>query len=367
MIFHSLRRAVQAWIRTRSHQGCVRAAGLIFVAVLLVIEAGCAWTTGYSEQRTTSSNERRCAPTPIEKQLRAVSLDEVDRSSNDLQAEAAQTGLPTSFSWRAVQTAKAIDILPLLKQIEVVEESPNPDSSAPLTLLSLRQEALGRILLALIAVSSTVAQVSCEIERTYEVADRLKNAETARVKQQTLWAVIIGAGAAIATGGFSLAATGTVAEDIATVVGGAVAGALGISALYQESEHRFEHPDNILREIWEHPSHPNYIAPSVWEFLNHPMKEEAGSRSFREELVNGWRQEGRLGAEGSKEEQQRIALLFGDGGLYRSSDLIVRGQMLDMLRATVGLMNQELELLIRELMIRIALRKESWQQGGKQE
>jgi hypothetical protein len=101
-------------------------------------------------------------------------------------------------------------------------------------------------LLALIAVSSIVAHVSCEIERIYEVADRLKNAENARVKQRTLLAVIIGAGAAIATGGFSLAATGTV-------------------------------------------------------------------------------------------------------------------------RATVGVMNQDLELLIRELMIRSALRKESWQQGGKQE
>lgn len=36
-------------------------------------------------------------------------------------------------------------------------------------------------------------------------------------------------------------------------------------------------------------------------------------------------------------------------------------------RATVGLMNRDLELLIRKLMIRIALRKESRQQGGKQE
>lgn len=370
MMFHSLRRGQRSWIpaRSRGARGeCLQAAGLIFVAVLPWINAGCALTTGYSEQRTTSSNERRCAPTPIEKQLRAVSLDEVDRSSNDRQTEAAPTRFPTSFSWRAVQTAQAIDILPLLKQIESVEESPNPDSSTPLTLLSLRQEALGRILLALIAVSSTVAQVSCEIERTYEVADRLKNAENARVKQQTLLAVIIGAGAAIASGGFSIAATPPAAEGIASIIGGTIAGALGITALHQESEQHFEHRDNVLREIWEHPSHPNYTAPSVWEFLNRPMKEEAGSRSFREELVNGWRQEGRLGAEGSKEEQQRIALLFGDGGLYRSSDLMVRGQMLDMLRATVGLMNQELELLIRELMIRIALRKDSHLEGGKQE
>jgi hypothetical protein len=66
---------------------------------------------------------------------------------------------------------------------------------------------------------------------------------------------------------------------------------------------------------------------------------------------------------GSDEERLRVALLFADGGLYRSSDLVVRGQMLDMLRATVALMNQDLELLIRELMIQMALRKQSWQRG----
>jgi hypothetical protein len=332
----------------------------------LLMGSGCALTTGYSEQRTTESNERRCAPEQINQQLRSVSLEEVDHSHDDPLTQAARSRVPASFSWRAVHTAKAIDILPLLNQLELVEESPESDPSRPVKLLALRQEALGRILLGLIAVSSTTAHVSCEIERTYEVADRLKNAETARVKQQTLWAVIIGAGAAIASGGFSIAATPHAAEGIASIIGGTIAGTLGISALYQESEQHFEHHDNILREVWEKPAQARYFPPSVWEFLNRPMKEDTGSRSFREELIDGWRQEGRLGAVGSDEERQRIALLFADGGIYRSSDLVVRGQMLDMLRATVALMNQDLELLIRELMIQMALRKESWQRGGKQ-
>jgi hypothetical protein len=50
--------------------------------------------------------------------------------------------------------------------------------------------------------------------------------------------------------------------------------------------------------------------------------------------------------------------LFADGGTYRSGDLVIRGQMLDMLRATIVLMNRELELLIREVMIQVALRKQ---------
>jgi hypothetical protein len=170
--------------------------------------------------------------------------------------------------------------------------------------------------------------------------------------------VILGAGAAIASGGISLAATGAVAEGVASIAGGTVAGGLGISALYQESEHQFEHQHNILREVWDNPTQPRYTAPSVWHFLNRPIKDEAGSRTFREELVANWRQEGRLGPKGSEEEQERSALVFSDGGVYRRSDLVVRGQMLDMLRASILLMNQELEILIRELMIQVAVRKE---------
>lgn len=273
---------------------------------------------------------------------------------------------PTSFSWRVVNTACAIDVLPLLKQLELAEELPARDeSSRQITVLSLRQEVLGRVLLALIAVSSTAAHVSCEIERTFQVADRLKNSEQARTKQQTLLAVIIGAGAAVVSGGFSAAVTESIGEGVAAIVGGTIAGALGISALYQESEQNFRHPDNILREVWEKSVEDRSIPPAVWEFLNRPMKEAKEPRTFREELLNGWRQEGRMGKEGSDEERHRIDLLFADGGSYRSSDLVVRGQMLDMLRATVLLMNRELELLIREVMIQFAGRKQSWQGSDK--
>jgi hypothetical protein len=336
---------------------------LCLLAGCCFLSAGCALTTGYSERRTTSSNERRCAPAEQTTELRQVSLGAVDRAQDDDPlVQAAKDHLPLSFSWRAIRTAEAINIRLLLSQIELIRPRLD-DRDSFIRLLAVRQEALGRVMLALIAVSSTAAQVSCEIERTYQVADRLKNAEQARVRQQTLLAVILGAGAAVASGGISLAGTGTVAEGVASIAGGTIAGGLGISALYQESEQHFEHKDNMLRELWDNPTAPVYTPPAVWDFLNRPIKDEASSRTFREELINNWRQEGRLGPLGSEEEQRRIGLLFSDGGPYRSADLIVRGQMLDMLRASILLMNQELEILIRELMIQVAVEKKSEQPG----
>ncbi|MCE3224194.1 MAG: hypothetical protein K0S58_2374, partial [Nitrospira sp.] len=331
-------------------RGLIRASGLFLIAWLMV-GTGCALTTGYSEQRTTQTNERRCAPTEGDQQLRRVALDVIDQAEEDPLVHASHGRVPTSFSWRAIKTAHAIDVLPLINQLELAEELPLLDASRQIRILSLRQEVLGRVLLAMIAVSSTAAHVGCEIERTYQVADRLKNSEQARIKQQTLLAVIIGAGAAIASGGFSLVESA--GEGIAGIIGGTIAGSLGISALYQESEQHFEHPDNVLREVWEEPTKPQYIPPSVWEFLNRPINEQDEQLTFREELINGWRQEGRLGAAGSDEERTRIQLLFADGGT------------LDMLRATIVLMNRELELLIREVMIQMALRKQSLTGEGK--
>ncbi len=67
--------------------------------------AGCALTTGYTEQRTTESNERRCAPSERETRLQSVSLEEIDRSQKEPLLRAARDRVPTSFSWRAINTA----------------------------------------------------------------------------------------------------------------------------------------------------------------------------------------------------------------------------------------------------------------------
>ena len=53
------------------------------------------------------------------------------------------------------------------------------------------------------------------------------------------------------------------------------------------------------------------------------------------------------------------------GSWVRSASAIPwKGGHHDMLRATIVLMNRELELLIREVIMQTALRKQSWQQPG---
>jgi hypothetical protein len=135
--------------------------------------------------------------------------------------------------------------------------------------------------------------------------------------------------------------------------------------LHQEGEEPFDHPNNILREVWVHPDQPRYIPPSIWLLLKQRIAEDPESGSFLDALLKSWRQEGRLGSPGSKTEDKRSTLFFGPGGSYTTSDLVARAQMLDMLRAKILVMNQHLERLIREVMIQTAMRKQSWSPARK--
>lgn len=231
------------------------------------------------------------------------------------------------------------------------------DGAARARMVEIRQEMFGRILLAMLEVSGTAAEVDCEMERARELMDRLQKAEGARVKQLTLTAIILGGLAAVVTGGFGLAAGGAVASNVASIAGGTLAGGFGIAALYPETQHDYRSQRNLLREVWQGPSHTELFPRPVWRFLNQRMKKETNGRTFREELVSNWQQEGRLGTPGSADARARKGLVFGDGGIYHIEDLQALVQMLDMLRTMINLMNEDLEQLIREVMIRQAITK----------
>lgn len=332
--------------------------------LLLIICNGCTLFPNLSGSRPTEATERRCSAPPEQVELRKIPLAIFENRKNDPLIAESLKRTPKTFSWRAIQTAQVIEVLSLLNQFEILEERSISSSTDAIRLHGVIQEILSRVTLAMLEVSSTVAKTTCEIERSSEVVDRLRVAEDAQIRRQTLLAIIIGAGTAAATGGLSIADISGLTEGVVSIIGGTVAGALGVSALYHENKGSFRHPDNILQEIWEDAEVPVYVPPSVWRFLRRPMREDDGQRTYRDEIIAGWRQEGRLGDQGSDEEATRARLFFGEGGVYTTKDLQRRTHMLDSLRATVSLMNQDMEQLVRELMIQTSLSK-SLQKTGE--
>jgi len=99
---------------------------------------------------------------------------------------------PEGFSDKALNAAYAIQALPLLKELRTLEQD---GDTRELMLLSIRTKLIGRILLGIEEINSLKAQIDCEADRATQVADRLQNENSSRVRYETLGAIVV-AGAA---------------------------------------------------------------------------------------------------------------------------------------------------------------------------
>lgn len=83
-----------------------------------------------------------------------------------------------------------------------------------------------------------------------------------------------------------------------------------------------------------------------------PQYDDPQQRTLREQLITGWQGEGGLGEKGTEDAEARMKLIFGKGGYYGAHDLRVRAEMLEMLQASINLLLQDVELLLREVLQR---------------
>ena len=254
-----------------------------------------------------------------------------------------------AFSPRFHRIAAAVGLLPLLQQSVVLEQAQAAkEPGAEVRLLRVRQQILARTILATLEATSLSAVVRCEQARADELADSLATSQTKSAQVATVVSIIIESATMIATGGLIIAGH-EIAEGIAALVGGTLAASIAGWSLYQPGEHEFHHERNVLKEIWENPKQAQYFPVAVWRFLNEPTEE---GQSLREQLVESWKSLSRIKGLTLEEENKRFTLLVGPGGIYTIGDLRSRGAMLEMLAAAIDLMHDELEVLVREMLIR---------------
>jgi hypothetical protein len=203
------------------------------------------------------------------------------------------------------------------------------------------------------------AELVCERDRADQVADRMDEVDTSLVKRLTLASIVVGGLAAVVSGGIGLVGGSDAANNAATLAGGVVSSLFGGTALFAASKQEFSHERNLLGELWKNPNEASAFSPAVWRFLKRPRAD--GTRNAREEIIQAWRQQGRLGEPGSAREEERTLLMFGRGGVYTSTDLRARASMLETLEAHVQLLAEELEVFLREM---IQQRSQIAQQEG---
>ncbi|MGH7235576.1 MAG: hypothetical protein ACREIO_04265, partial [Nitrospiraceae bacterium] len=319
--------------------------GRLLLVTLALLLPGCALQRPLSPEPPPHF-ARECAPPPVPVlPSPATPAPPIERP---------ESGQLEAFSPRFHRIAAAVGLLPLLRESVALErESAAKKEGAAVELVRVRQQIVARTLLAMLEATSLAGVVRCEQARADELADSLAENQANSVQLATLVSVIIESATIIATGGLVLAGH-EVAEGIAALVGGTMAAAVAGVSLYQPGRHDFQHPRNLLKEIWENPQPAQYFPGPVWQFLSEPTED---GKSLREQLVASWKELSRIEGQTEDQQRQRINLLFGTGGTYTIEDLRSRAAMLEMLAAAIDLMHDELEVLVREMLVREELKQ----------
>jgi len=317
---------------------------------LLLVTVGCASTL--PPPASTYTFDRRCVSVSSEVRNPPVGLDEQRQAPNELVEKDAAVKL---YSPIAVHIADVMDLLPLLNRMARLEV----EQAALADIERIRQKVVIRLVLATLEVSGLVAEIECEVQRADQVHDRLWDIQTTRATSQTILAVIFGGLANILSGGFAMATGAGDIGNITSVTGGALEVLFGTSANFTKVRQVFSHPRNHLAAVWNGSPQSEFFSQRAWRFLTEPGIRGLEGHSLRDVMLQTWQEEGKLGEVGSSREKERIALLFGSGGLYDSEELHVREAMLQQLESSIQLMHQELETLLREVLIRQALEEKA--------
>ena len=298
------------------------------------------------------SFDRRCQS--ISSELRSLHVS--DRKK--LQAQNAFVDAEAAaklYSPTAIHIADVMELLPQLSRMAQLEV----EHAASVDIDRVRRKVVARLQLATLEVSGLVAEIECEVQRADQVQDRLKDIQTNRITSQTILGVIFGGLANILSGGIGMAAAGGDTANIMSVTGGALEVLFGTSANFTKVRQEFSHPHNHLAAVWHGSLQSEFFSERAWRFLTDPGIRDLEGQSLRDVMLQTWQEEGRLGEPGSVREKERERLLFGSGGVYDSEQLHVREAMLEQLESSIQLMHQELETLLREILMRQAVEEES--------
>ncbi|MCK8783925.1 hypothetical protein M0638_05960 [Roseomonas sp. NAR14] len=312
---------------------------------LALLLGGCATAERNArEHRLLSATERVCVP-----QTRLRHVATVEPAPPETRRRAADALAARGYSRTAIGIAEVIDALPLLERLAAAEAAPGTGGmAAELRQLRLRQAVDDRVTRAMLDVASTLAVIDCEGERGDGLRARLQSAQDRRVQRLSLAGILLGAASAAVSGGLSLGGLDA-ASDVAEIAGGAAGAGVALSLLFGEASGPLRTSPNLLREVWEGPDRSTLYPYTVWHYLTRPRLDDASAQTPAALLVAEWRADGGLDPDGTPAERERFALLFGPGGNYTIQDLELRDSMLDLLEASIALMNEDLRVLLAEM------------------
>ncbi|MDQ1087764.1 hypothetical protein [Siphonobacter sp. SORGH_AS_1065] len=246
------------------------------------------------------------------------------------------TGLSPYFSSHDLLMANATGTLTFLEKL--IQKQADSSLAGKVNRLHLKNELQNRLLLVSTELNSFSAELDCEGERADQLASYLDERADHRNDLLTVASITVGALTTILTVAIPSDAT----QKTVGLVGGLMSGGLGGSSLIKGRKVQFDHPRNVLRDIWLMPEKSEVYTPFIWYMLNEKSFSNEHKQGIIRSIHDRWLTLAFDGDKGGKKQQ----LLFGKGGTYKAEDLHTRADLLNQLQSSIRSLNQDLQSFV---------------------
>ncbi len=256
------------------------------------------------------------------------------------------------FSRRSINIAASIGAITLLNQYSFIEPKAKTSDSAKLALLFIRQEIDERLNMSLLNITSILAEIDCDEEKTIEMKGLLDQKLARKNSKLTVGSIIIGGGVGIITATLSLATPdkNTLIQSLA-IGGSFVSTMLAIRQLRIGTSANLSHKRNYIHEMWTDTGVVEIYTPDITHFITKKFK-------MNDTLTNGKKiVQKRMTEFGislpTEKMNDKTVLIMSQGGNYTPEDLQVRISLLGIVKSEINLMKYDLKRLHQEILMRV--------------
>jgi len=253
---------------------------------------------------------------------------------------AANHKLKRYFSDQSILILNALESIDEAEKI--IDLKKDSTLKSQLRVVQLKTKINSKISIALTELDAVAAEFDCEGERVAQMANYVDNMNDNRNNKLILFSIITGAVTSVAGG--VIKDNGV--ENAVNIGGGLLGAGLGLATFNPKGKKvEFIHGRNLLRDIWEQKLLSKNFPPFIWYMYTE--KKFTGNRehSIIENMKQRWIQY----QFDSDENTANQSVNFGNGGLYRSSDLHNRASMLNQMQSATRTINQNINYLLLDL------------------
>lgn len=183
-----------------------------------------------------------------------------------------ERGVIATLSPVALDMAEQLEVMPIIKQLELFESQPKLDAATEIERIRLKQNLTFKISLAQLQVRDVTAKIEHELAYINRLNGVLQEQRDKAIKLNSIENVVASGG--ISQMGNTLSyMTNQVPNNTFQVIASTATIGLGAWALkkQQGGAHRMEPDPNMLAQVFNIPPDANSTyAPFVWKYLNRP-------------------------------------------------------------------------------------------------